>query len=309
MKQAGESICGFLFIFVLNKCYMRKFLSACMLCMCFGLADLDAQSAKQYDVTSGLSSNAIKSIVQDKYGYIWFATSDGLNVYNGSRFQSYACSYRPNNKNEVSTLSITALALHKDKRKIWAVSHNSSLVLFDPDSETFRVFSLTNPSGEGRQPDLCYSIAYDSEGLLWIGTNAGIYIYDEGKDKFRTLSPENSNLSSNAILSVYCDSNNNIWVGGENGLYRFNPSTENFTIISTEATADGPPLNITTIQESPSGRIWIGTWDQGLYLLNKDTYKLSSISPGGDNSHCSSMRIRSILPDGHEFLWLCTSVG
>ncbi len=270
-----------------------------------------AQSIRTYDVSSGLSSNSIKAIVQDDMGHIWFATTDGLNVFNGKEFRSYGCSYRAVGKDGISTLNIMTLLLHSDGKKIWAGTQSSYIYLFDPATETFKEVALINDTEGLPTPNLCYSIDYDRDGNLWIGTDHGLYIYNEENDCLNCLSSLNSNLPSNALHTVFCDSNGIIWIGSVKGLLKYNPAAGDFITVKTEKGSfhNGNGLHITTITEDRSGNLWVGTWNQGLAILDRNCDILRAVKPQGDNEFSSQMRVRSILPDTGEILWICTNYG
>lgn len=270
-----------------------------------------AQIMRTYDVSSGISANSIKAIVQDDRGYIWFATTDGLNVFNGEEFKSYGCSYRPSVDKNISTLNIMTLLLHKDGKQVWVGTQSSSVYLFDPESETFRKITLKNTLDDIQTPNLCYSLAYDKDGKLWIGTDYGLYVYDEMQDDLSHLSTHNSCLPSNSIQCVFCDSNGTLWIGSTKGLLRYSQSTKDFTLAKVERKSflNGNSIHITSITEGYSDNLWVGTWNKGLAILDKNTNTLKSINPSGDNEYASDMRIRSILPDTGELLWICSNYG
>lgn len=271
----------------------------------------NAQSMRIYDVSSGLSSNSIKEITQDDRGYIWFATTDGLNVFNGNEFKSFGCSYMPTGKDGINTLNIMTLLLHKDRRKIWVGTQTSSIYLFNPDDESFSKITINSYNKNLPDPNLCYTLANDKDGKLWIGTDHGIYIYDEQNKSFEWLSTLNSNLASNAVHKIFCDSNGVIWVGSTKGLQKYNPATRRFTStkITKNTFQNGNQIHITSITEGASGNLWIGTWNKGLALLDRGSNTLTAIRPGGDNEYASRMRIRSILPENGEVLWICSDYG
>lgn len=270
-----------------------------------------AQSIRTYDVSSGLSTNSIKAIVQDDMGHIWFATTDGLNVFNGKEFKSYGCSYRAVGKDGISTLNIMTLLLHSDGKKIWAGTQSSSIYLFDPATETFKEVALINETEGLPAPNLCYSIDYDRDGNLWIGTDHGLFIYNEENDCLNCLSSLSSNLPSNSLHSVFCDSSGIIWIGSVKGLLKYNPAARNFIAVKTEKGTfrNENGLHITTITEDRSGNLWVGTWNQGFAILDRNCDILRAVKPLGDNEFVPQMRVRSILPDNSETLWICTNYG
>lgn len=277
--------------------------------ICSSGTSMNAQYMRKYDVTSGLSANSIKSIIQDSEGYIWFATSDGLNSFNGNSFKSYGCSYYPTAQDGITALNILTILQHKDGKQIWAATQSSRLLLFNPDTETFRTLELAGRST--LTPNLCYSIAYDSDGNLWIGTDAGIYVYDETAEMFTIWHSSNSGLSSDFVRYVFCDSNHVIWVGTDKEIAHFNPSAQNFIKAKVNASAFGgrKDLQISCISEGPEETLWVGTWSHGLACLDKSSNTLDRINVRSDNPLTGTMRIRSILNDRPDMLWICSNVG
>lgn len=269
-----------------------------------------AQHLRRYDVTSGLSANSIKSIIQDREGYIWFATTDGLNSFNGESFKSYGCSYQPTDKDGVTALNILTILQHRDGRQIWAATQSSSLLLFNPETESFKSLRISH---QGITPNLCYTLTYDTEGKLWIGTDAGVYIFDEDaeNDTFKIWSSVNSELTSNNVRSIFCDINGVIWVGTDNELAYFNPSAGKFIKAKTESDSFNgqKTVQISAISEGPEESLWIGTWNHGLAQLDKTSNRLKQVHTQGSSRFSNSMRIRSILCDTSDLLWVCSNVG
>lgn len=268
-----------------------------------------AQYFRKYDVTSGLSANSIKSIIQDNKGYIWFATSDGLNSFNGNSFKSYGCSYYPIGKDGITALNILTILQHKDGNKIWAATQSSQMLLFNPDTETFKILELAGHST--KTPNLCYSLVYDASGNLWIGTDAGIYVYDETSDSFTIWQSSNSSLTSDNVRYIFRDINDVIWVGTDKEIARFNPSAQNFTNAKVNAATFGGKrdIQISYISEGPEETLWVGTWSHGLAYLDKSSNILHRVHARNGNSLTDSMRIRGILSDTSDLMWICSNVG
>ena len=271
--------------------------------LCYG------QNTRLYDTSSGLSENSIKSIIQDKKGYIWFATQDGLNVFNGIDFKSYGCSYQPVHNGDIGTLNILTILLHHDGEQIWAGLQSATILLFNPETETFREFKLYKENEPA--PNVCYSIAYDNDNNLWIGTDAGIFVYDEEADSFTHYSSQNANLPADLIGTIFCDSKGVIWVGSEGGLSKFNPLTNTFINIRVDSRTAPKNNNyhIISITEDPSGTLWIGSWSNGLCKLDRDDNSLKYITPRGDIAHSEMLRVRSLVVDMPGMLWMCTNIG
>ena len=107
----------------------RSILSICILLASVSL--VFANIYKKYDVRSGLSGNCVRSILQDSIGYMWFATQDGLNRFNGIEFTNYGHSSE-NGGN--SYMNIVTICRHQDNNQIWVAS-TEKLYLFDSREE------------------------------------------------------------------------------------------------------------------------------------------------------------------------------
>lgn len=165
-----------------------------------------------YDVRSGLSENSILDIYQDEDGYMWFATKDGLNRFNGYTFDVFR-------KNiDGVNLKIDDLLPHKDGKGIW-VGSDYKLLLFNPIEETFSVDSTLDA--------ICgvQSLSYDDNNL-WIASESGIYRWDMTSPPVRYKFDD---IHEDAVARVLLhDSNGNIWLGLGAGLYRYIKETDTF---------------------------------------------------------------------------------
>ena len=284
-----------------------------MAAICLSANGSAAQRFRQYDVSSGLSSNSVKGMIQDEKGYIWFATPDGLNVFNGKEFKSYGCSFQEDRKAGADAINILTILQHKDGHQIWAATHSSSIFLFNPAAESFKEISIRAAEGIP-VPNVCYSMTYDNEGRLWIGTDTGIWIFNEESAAFSVFSTANSNIQSDLIQCLHRDEDGVVWVGTGKGLCRFNPAAKCFVAAIPDDDGYGhwshkKELHISTITDGPSGNLWVGTWNDGLALYDKSTNVLHTMKPSGEPEAVSTMRIRSILVDNAEVLWLSANIG
>lgn len=267
------------------------------------------QSIRHYNVDSGLSGNSIKSIIQDKEGRIWFATQDGLNVFNGKSFKSYGCSYIPDNKQDISTLNIMFILQHRDGHRIWAATQSSTLYLFDPDTESFTALDL--PAEDGPAPNFCRHLSYGPDGRLWIASDTGVFIYDDRNSSFKQYSSSNSSLPEGPIKIIYCDSKGVIWIGSEKSLCKYSPATDGFIpvkVISRNG-SQSYRSHIIAIEEDPSGTLWCSSWSNGLAILHRDSNTLEFMAPVNNGSPGSGFRVRHIMYDSSGCLFLCSNLG
>lgn len=251
-----------------------------------------ANTYKKYDVRSGLSGNCVRSIFQDSIGYIWFATQDGLNRFNGIEFTSYGHS---SENGENNYMNIVTIYQHRDNKHIWVAS-TEKLYLFDSIHEEFFVFDKQTVDGVGINSP--FGMVYDNDGQLWIGTSNGLFVYNEQKDilKRYLYSPPNPHsLPDNHVWVVYNDSFGTIWAGTKNGLAKYNRQTDNFSRYKSEENIIGRPAcnEIISLMESSEGELWAGTWYGGLARFNKENGQFYYYFSEGDT--LAIPRIRALF--------------
>ncbi|HJD74746.1 MAG TPA: response regulator [Bacteroides reticulotermitis] len=268
---------------------MKRF--ALIVCLLFTFTfQISANIYKKYDVRSGLSGNCVRSILQDSIGYMWFATQDGLNRFNGIEFTNYGHS---SESGDNSYMNIVTICRHQDNNHIWVAS-TEKLYLFDSRQETFSVFD--KQTEDGVSVNSAFGLAYDHYGQLWIGTANGLFVYNEQKGTLRQYLHSLSNahsLPDNHVWVIYSDSFGTIWIGTRNGLAKYNQRTDNFTIYLSEGTSFGRPAcnEIISLMESSQGVLWAGTWYGGLARFNKETGQFRYYFGEGDSLAIPRIRV------------------
>ena len=256
-----------------------------------------AAENRVFNVHCGLSENTVRSIIQDSTGYMWFATKDGLCRYNGKDFTSYGSSSESSNS---SPLNIEALLLHEDGKRIWVASR-TALVLFDPKDTS--ISSITADTGCGSTKiRSCLSVCYDLDRNLWVGTGTGLYMMEHQSGKWRLYTHKEYNqLLSDRITKIFCDSRGILWIGTEMGLVRHDHLSDSFKPISTNL---GHDVNITTISEDREGNIWIGTWYDGIALLDIKKSHMSFC-----RLNMTPERVRAIFHKSPVEMFICSDSG
>ena len=119
----------------------------------------------------GLSQGMVNSILQDKYGFMWFASNDGLNRYDGKKFTVYKND--PNDNNTIAENFIRFL-FEDSKGRIWVATAGSGLDLFDRKTETFTHFKYNAKDPNSISDNSITCIDEDPTGGIWVGTLHGL---------------------------------------------------------------------------------------------------------------------------------------
>ena len=174
----------------------------------------------------GLSQGYVTAILQDRRGFMWFATRDGLNRYDGNAFVVYK-----NNPNDPGSLSSNFIQdlMEDDHGYLW-IATNTGVNKFDPKTERFTRYlhDPDNPNSIGGA--YVTSIARDSRGYLWFGTDdSGLDKFDPTTGTFTHYRNDSDGQFVGRITQVIADSHGDIWFVGERGLFHLNPATGQIT--------------------------------------------------------------------------------
>ncbi len=172
---------------------------------------------EQIGTNDGLSQNDVNAIYQDVNGYMWFATHDGLNKYDGYNFTVYL----PQSNNPKSISSNLVFTIDGDKKgNLWIGTSGDGLNYFSRKTEEFFHFKHDASDKTSLSDDNISKILLDSKNRLWIASKEGIDMaFTENgitQLKFKNFS-KNHNFDSGTCF--FEDSKNNVWLGTTNGLF------------------------------------------------------------------------------------------
>ncbi|KAF0201800.1 MAG: signal transduction histidine [Bacteroidetes bacterium] len=281
-----------------NIFFPVKRFSFLLFLLCIFSLTLAGQTINFTNLTTrdGLSSNITNSIVQDKYGFIWIGTQEGLHRYDGFKMTVFQ---QNNSDGSISANNISALLYDDDY--IWAGTWDG---LNKINIHTFEVHRIN--TGDSRVIRALYK---DSQGQIWIGTSAGLLVHNKKTGEFRHYNSSNSNLSHNTIRYFYQTSTGDMWIGTYNGLNRFRNGE--FTSYNLKGTYKPLLKNNLIVYIKPftsknDSLLWIGT-ETGLVRFNTFTgdYKHYNAS----NTKLSNEVVKCINHQNDTILWLGTDFG
>ncbi len=262
---------------------------------------VQAQVSFQHLTTlNGLSHGTVSAILQDHNGFLWLATGDGLNRYDGQTFTVYRHNPKDNrslSSNEVTclledrrhrlwvgtrsgglnrldstgmqfervagglaTVAITALTQETDGT-IWAAMRGQGLFRIDPATDKITLLpTRTVPE----------RLCTDGKGHLWMGFSDGtvsqLRTADNTIRSFRL--PLSNGSNTRMVMALLRDSRGTVWVGTQGrGLFRFDARRQTFvSVLYTPTVWEGANL-IRSLYEDKTGRLWLGT-DDGVLVYD-----------------------------------------
>ncbi len=256
----------------------------------------------------GLPGRHVLAILQDRQGFMWFGTEDGLAKYDGYTFVTYR--HDPDNPQSLSASAVNAL--YADPAGYLWIGTVNGLNRFDPATETFTRYP---PDATDASYPRVRAITLDSAGDLWVGALGGLQRFDRETGQFEQFlhDPQNpASLSHDLVWAVYADTQGGLWVGTSGGLERFDPAMGDF--VHYRHDPDDPrSLShnvVTSIYEDRAGVLWIGTEGGGLNRFDRATGAFTAFQYEPGNPHSlSSNIVRAILEDSGGNFWLATEGG
>ena len=275
--------------------FLKPFLGiACFfftLTACF--AQLNGKSIKYVGVEEGLSNNVVNSLYQDRFGFIWMGTYDGLNRYDGYSFKIFRNKW--NDENSLINNHITALS-GDNKDRIW-IGTQKGISFFDySNSGTHPVFYIQKGNKIKITAPIT-SITVDEKGTAYFTTDEkGLFVVKKGTDIAGRIAFKNSLDFTARGLAV--DEKANLWVFVKDvGLCKYNEGLGKLSLANSKVNS------VTSILNTLQNELLIGT-EKGLYSYNKTTAKIDRIEVPLSNDN-----IMALTLDQQNKLWVATDGG
>lgn len=257
---------------------------------------------RSLDSDGGLSQNTVHAILQDKQGFMWFGTKDGLDRYDGVSFQAF--------KKETGTLGnnfVTTL-YEDDEGQIW-IGTDVGVYLYSPLNERVELFSLKSDQNTVIDHTV-NSIVGDREGGIWlVSQGQGIFHYHLRKKELIHYKAEKSGkLQFNGSECICFDSDNVCWVDIHDGNLYY--SKDKLGSLHPVFPKDGnEPFRdgfICRLVPGPYNCIYAGTVNglKEINLTNKTVRELLLKDESGD-----AIFVREIKFNSDDELWIGTESG
>ena len=265
------------------------------------------------DIDQGLSQNSVMTIAQDKNGFMWFGTEDGLNRYDGVTFKQFR--HNPMDSSTINSNSIYS-SLVDSKGNLWVGTYVSGLNKYIDETESFIHYAHDPQDSLSLGEGTIWGIEEDHEGYIWVGTSGGGLVRfnpETGSSiPVNALVTTADTLADRVVYGLFLDHENQLWIATMNGVNVLELDT--YTLRTYRYDEDDPSSlfdnNVNYVYETFDGenyRIWIGTTWGGLDCYNPETNGFihhgytSNINP--DYPETSVNRMVQI---GEDRLWVGT---
>jgi ligand-binding sensor domain-containing protein/signal transduction histidine kinase len=203
-----------------------------------------------------IDDQIITALAQDKRGFIWIGTQDGLIRYDGYRYRKFT--HRAQQPDSLVGNYVYSLLTASDGR-IWVGTRSDGLSVFNPRTEKFE--QLRYEAGQDKDSlsgSMVRAIVEDKRGNIWIGTETGLHFYDKENKKLSNMSNAlpTMGLLANSIASLLVDQSGQLWLGSGRGLQRLSSDGKRFDTFILDK-------DITSLYQATDGKIWVGSGSYG----------------------------------------------
>jgi len=250
----------------------------------------------------GLSQSTVNHIIQDKKGFLWFATFDGINKYDGYSFKVYR--HDENDSNSLSHNGAVYL-LEDNEGYIWVVNNGEAgLDRFDPGTEKFERFKHDPKDPGSISSDQIHHVMQDKKGDIWICTNKSLDLLIQKKEKngVKISFKRFENKLPARYFSMAYENKFGQLLLFSSRLTLFDRTTNTFTY--TNIDLEG--YYALSIIEDNTGNLFVGTTENGIFRLNFNQITMSyyrqdpgKINVTPDNRNC-------LLMDNNKEIWIGT---
>jgi signal transduction histidine kinase/ligand-binding sensor domain-containing protein/DNA-binding response OmpR family regulator len=277
----------------------------------------------------GLLHSGIPALLEDRKGNMWVGSKIGLQLMNRKKQQCF-----PLKSDEVASLGGIKHVLHlieSSNGDIWAGAVNGlfriktatqlqnleDLLKADQASTfTVEVFKPNGVEADDQNGNWIWNIEEGEEGLIWIGTNAGLACFDVQNNKFIplpiTYNQGIEDVFSTPVQALATSAQGILWVGTEKGLFKLDTERKTCARFNGKTSVGITPENefITELVVDKRGHLWIGTDGSGIFRWSEKEQTLYQYKNDLLNSNSLiDNNIESLYLDREEGLWIGTHKG
>ncbi len=255
----------------------------------------------------GLSQGLIYSIIQDNDGYLWFATQDGLNKYDGYKFTVFQS--RKNDPDALGDNWITSLCIDT-AGELWIGTWDGGLNKYNAKTQTFTRFTHSEKDKNSISSNKIQTIIASKNGDIWAASwGGGVPKLNRETNTFINYKhiPGSNSISENKIYTVHEDEDGIIWIGSNtNGLDRLDPKTG---VVKNFKNDPSNPHSLShnyvlSILDDDNDMLWVATYGGGLNLFNKKTGTFKNFK-----NEINDLLLTSLLKDTNGNIWIGSDGG
>ena len=277
----------------------------------------------QLSTLDGLSNSNVFGVTQDNQGFIWFATEDGLNRFDGKNFVTYR--HNSSNKHSIADNVIRKIFIDSEQT-LWIGTQNG-LSQYNPILDNFNNYFNITDNDNSLRDNVIWDIYQNksllnkndqAESLLWISTTNGLHTITVNSDtkslKFQRIKIRDYNDRTREIKAIFQDKQENYWLGSfDSGIHLL---SKNLTYLGSLKDQNKYDLYIDAEAifdiKTIDNQYWLAT-DNGLFIVDDRYQLISHITANKTSDNIKqpllSNYIRAIEQFDENHVWLATHNG
>ena len=286
-------------------CAMRWLCTLVLLCTAGqGLAGqvpgIDQVHFRTFGPARGLSQATARAMVQDRSGFVWIGTQDGLNRFDGYEFRVYKADR--DDPRSLSQNHVWALATDADG-SLWIGTQAGGLSHYDPMLDRFTNFRNEPGGSSAIASNHVTALLIDRDNRLWVANSAGrMQWFDRPKNDL-VDTPLAIQPALRMIRCMLQSADGRVWFGSRDGLWRVGSDGEGLQEVRNRK---GESLDVYALAQTPDGSIWVGVAETGLYQLAEtgEVVQHFDQAASAEENGLHDRAVRALLADADGGLWV-----
>ncbi len=268
------------------------------------LAQPTSFAFRNIGINQGLSQSSVTDMTIDHLGFIWFATQDGLNRFDGKDFIIFK-----KNFDDITTPTGNRLGkiVEGDHNTIWLITSGGKLESLNPNTSQFTTVASLGQELLGPVS----SVLPQDSNHIWIGTEKnGLYLYKPLTKDFQHFTNTSNtplSLTSNTIQNIFRSSKKEIWILTDRGLTLITEHYAPGQSFLYEKFDDSSSISCSSIDEDYQHNLWLGTFGKGLYLKSENSASFEPFRGFGPGEQLpENLVIETVKAGNNGMIWVGT---
>lgn len=261
---------------------------------------------KHFTVENGLSSPTALTITQDKKGFLWVGTHDGLNRYDGNEMKVYRHFYKDNPA--AASLKILSLTVD-EKNQLW-IGTSNGLYLYNEQKDTFAVFFHSRDNKKSICSNMIHRVVKDDQGGIWLCTKGGlckVIAKDQSYSFIRIKLDVDKPGKANEVVAIADVGNGTMLAGTQDGAVVFSRPDDAGKVKQCRRILKG--IRVISIEKDQRQNFWLGTDGDGVIKMDPHFKELKHYRQGNKNDGILGDVVWRIRTDRLGHVWIGTSKG
>ena len=260
----------------------------------------------------GLSQSTVNDIHHDQRGFVWLATENGLNRFDGNDVTVFT--RERGNPNALAGDYIWAID-EDPQGRLWFAAEDGGVAIWDPYTESFATLAHVPGDASTIASNTVRNVLVAQSGRVFVATrDAGVDIVDPAtRSVIEHIGVGNglSSLPSEQAYALLQDRDRYVWIGTARGLAVVaddNAPSDRLVRLRRLAERAGE-IEVLSLHQDRSGVIWAGTFRSGLVRIDPVSERVTTFAVAANEQTGDSVDVRAVLEDDSRRLWVGTSAG